>query len=78
MITSFIEILQLPSFGHMSTSTIQFGSCDKILLLTSWTEIVTTYSFFQNNFVLRRPGVANFVDIKIALIFLTTQCINVS
>ena len=40
MITSFIEMLE-SNFGHMTTSTIQFESRDKILLVTSWTEIMT-------------------------------------
>ena len=34
MITSFIEIVELASFGHMNTSTIQSESRDKILLMT--------------------------------------------
>ena len=35
MITSLIEILELPKFGHMTTSTIKFDSLDKILLMAS-------------------------------------------
>ena len=35
MITSLIEMLELPNFGHMTTSTIQFDSLDKILLVAS-------------------------------------------
>ena len=31
MITSLIEMLELPNFGHMTTSTIYFESRDKIL-----------------------------------------------
>ena len=42
MITSFIEMLELPNFGHMITSTIQFESRDKILLMISWTETMTS------------------------------------
>ena len=30
---------ELPNFSHMATSIIQFESRDKILLMTSWTEI---------------------------------------
>ena len=67
MITSFIEMLQLPNFGHMTISTIQFVLHDKFLLVTLWTEIMTSKYFFQNTFILRRPKVANFADIiKIA------------
>ena len=40
--TSLIEMLELPNFDHMITFTIQFESRDKILLLTSWTEVMTS------------------------------------
>ena len=33
-------MLKLPSFGHMTTSTMQFESRDKILLLTSSTNVM--------------------------------------
>ena len=53
----------------MNTSAIQFESRDKILLVTSSTEIVTS-SLFQNN-ILRRPGVAIFADIiKVITMFI--------
>ena len=42
MITSVIEMVELPNFDHMNTSTISFESRDKILLVTSWTEIMTS------------------------------------
>ena len=42
MITSFIEMLELPNFGHIATSTIQYESRDKILLVTSSTEIMAS------------------------------------
>ena len=58
MITSFIEMLAIPNFGHMTTS-----SRDKVFLATSWTEIITSQPLFQNNFFLRRSGVAIFADI---------------
>ena len=38
MITSHIEMVELPNFGHMTTSTIQSELRDKILLMTSWVE----------------------------------------
>ena len=53
VITSLIETLELPNFGHITTSTIKFDSCDKILLVTSWIEIMTS----------RRPSVTIFADI---------------
>ena len=40
MITSLIEMLELPNFGHMTASKIQFESRDKTLLVTSWTKIM--------------------------------------
>ena len=40
-ITSVIDTLELPNFGHMTTSTIWFESGDKVLLVTSWAEIMT-------------------------------------
>ena len=40
MITSVIEMLELPNFGHMTIPTICFDSSDKILLTTPWTEIM--------------------------------------
>ena len=42
MITSLIEMLELPNLGHMTTSTINLESREKILLMTSLTEIVTS------------------------------------
>ena len=42
MITSLIEMLDLPNFGHMTTFTKQFDSRDKVLSVTSWTEIMTS------------------------------------
>ena len=40
MITSVINLQELPSFGHMTTHTTEFESCDKTLLVTSWTDIL--------------------------------------
>ena len=64
-------MVELPKFGHMTTST-NFDTSDKILLVTSWTEIMTSWPLFQNTFVLRRPRVDKFADIKIAAIFIKT------
>ena len=33
-------MLELPNFGRMTKLTLQFESSDKILLVTSWTEIM--------------------------------------
>ena len=51
-------MLELPNFGHMNTSTIQFGLRGKILLVTSSTRIMTSKPLFQNTIILGRPGVA--------------------
>ena len=40
MITTLLEMLELPNFGHMTTSTIQFKSHAKILMTVSWAEIM--------------------------------------
>ena len=42
MTTFLIEKPQLPNFGQMATSIILFESRDKILSVTSWTEIMTS------------------------------------
>ena len=39
----------------------------------SWTENMTSYSFFQNTLILRRPAVAIFDDvIKVITVFIKT------
>ena len=41
--TTLIEMLELPDFGHMTISTIQFDLRDKsLVMLTCWTEIMTS------------------------------------
>ena len=63
-------MLELPKFwSHDHICNIIFESHDKILLVTSWTEI---FAFLiQNTFILRRRRVATFADIiKFATIFL--------
>ena len=42
MITTLIEMLELPNFSHMATSTIQIEPRNKILLVTPWTETITS------------------------------------
>ena len=42
LITSLIEMPELPNIGHMATSTMLLESRDQILLVTSWTEIMTS------------------------------------
>ena len=60
---SVMEMLQLPNFGHMNTSTIYFEPRDKIFLVTSSTEIMMSWPLIQNTVILRRPGVAIFAGI---------------
>ena len=42
MITYLIEMLELPTFGHMTTYRIKFESSDKILLVMPWATIMTS------------------------------------
>ena len=63
VITFVMEMLQLPNFGHMNTSTIYFEPRDKIFLVTSSTEIMMSWPLIQNTVILRRPGVAIFAGI---------------
>ena len=42
MITSLIEMLELPNFGHMTTSAVSLKSRDGIFLMTRWIEIITS------------------------------------
>ena len=42
MVTSLTEMLKLPNFGHMTAFTLLFESRDKIGLMTSWAEIMTS------------------------------------
>ena len=76
MITSLIEIPELPNFGHLTTSTIKFKSCDKLVgdVMNRNYDVVT---FFQNTFILRRPGLAKFADIiKVATMLIKTTYQN--
>ena len=50
------------NFG-LQTSTTEFTSRDNILLVGSWTDILTSQYLLQNNFVLMKPVVGNFTDI---------------
>ena len=66
-------MLQLPNFGHMTTSIISFESPDKNLLVTSRTKIMTSSPFFQKTLILRKSGVAILADIiKIVTMFVET------
>ena len=43
MTTRLTEMLELPNFAHMTTSTKSFASGKKILLMTSCIETMTSY-----------------------------------
>ena len=64
-------MIDLPNFGHIIKSTIWFESRDKVLLVTSWTEVLTSEPLFQNTIILRKPRVANLAGIiKITTMFI--------
>ena len=50
MVISLKEILELPNFGHTTTSTIEFDSFKKILLLTLSIKVVMSEPLFKNTF----------------------------
>ena len=57
-------MLELPNFGCMTISTIQFDSHDNMLLLTSWAEVMTSQPLFKS---------ISFADIiKIVAMFVKT------
>ena len=71
VITSLIEILELPNFDQVTRSTILFESRDRNLLMTSMTKNYDVIIFFQNAFILWKPEVALFADIiKIVTMFI--------
>ena len=57
----------------MTTFTLQLESRDKIVLVTLWTDIMTSYPFFHKVFILRGALVAVFADIiKVKTMFIKT------
>ena len=59
--TSLIELLELSNFGHLTTSTIEFESSDKIFLVALWSTILTSLHLFLSIFISGRPGVADII-----------------
>ena len=49
MIISLIEMLELPNFGQMTTSTTQFESCDKNLVDDVIGRTYDVMTFFSKN-----------------------------
>ena len=73
MITSLMEMHELPNLAFTTIFTVCFKSRDKILLVTPWTKIMTSQPLFQNTYILRRLEVGNFVDfIKITKTLIKT------
>ena len=68
MTTFLTEMLELPNHGHMTTSAIEFNSRKKMLLVMSWTELLTSYPLLQNIFVLESLEQFFFANIIKALI----------
>ena len=54
-------MLELPNFGHLATSTIQFESRDKIWMVMPLTEIMTLYFFISKYFYLKKTYSSNFL-----------------
>ena len=54
MITSLIEVLESPNFEYMTKFTIRFDLRDNMLLMTSWTEIMTSTSFTSKYLYFRK------------------------
>ena len=55
----------------MTKLTIWFEPRDKLILVTSWAEIMSPWPLFQNTFIIRRPRVAIFAGIiKIMTMFI--------
>ena len=63
MITSVTVMLVLLNLGHMTTFTNDLSHVIKIVLVASWTEILTSQPLDENGFILRGPTAANFADI---------------
>ena len=65
-------MLELPNFGHMNTSTTEFESRDKILMMTSWIELRGNNLYFKI-FYFKETCRADFADIiKIAIMLIKT------
>ena len=70
MITSFIEMLHLPNFGHMTTYTIQLESRDIVEAKDRNYDVI---NFISKYLYLRRPRAATFANIiKIVTMFIKT------
>ena len=72
MITSLIEMQELPKFRHMNTYAIYLIQVMKFCWWRHGQELWRHNLYFKMPFYLRRPRVANFTDIiKIATMFIT-------
>ena len=72
-------MLELTNLDLRAKSKIEFESRDDSLLVSPWTEIMTSYFLFQNTFILRISTGAIFADInKIVTMLIKTIRNNVS
>ena len=70
MITSLINMLHLPNFGCMTTSTTKFESPDKNFVGDVMDKTYDVITLFETAFILRKFRVATFAEIiKIVTIF---------
>ena len=58
MITSLIEILELPNFSHMTTSPISLEARNNVLFVMSWKETMKSWPLLKNTLLLRKFTVA--------------------
>ena len=63
-------------WSHDHICNIIMSHVTKFYIVSSWIEIVSWQSLFQNTDILRRPGVANFTDLKIAITLIKTTFKN--
>ena len=72
MITSLIEMLELPNFRYMTTLHYNLNHVIKFFIDKSY-DVITFINVFINVFILRRSRIANFTDIiKTATMFSKT------
>ena len=69
MITFLIQMLELPNFGHMTTSIVQFESCDKFLDIAKF-----AHSWWKNADVSRAQRVCRVIHIFLALLWVRYKC----
>ena len=74
MATSLIEIIVLTNFGHLTTSTIEFDSNNKVLLMSTGGHVILFY--FRIPIHLTRLRIAKFADIIPIYVVQKTSTVN--